>query len=92
MLGGQRYAPAALPPGKTRYTLYRRLDGPQGRSRQVWKISPPQRFDPQTVQFVVSRRYSCPILMKLEFSSIKFHENSSSGSRDVPRERTDGQT
>jgi hypothetical protein len=29
-LGGQRHAPAALPPGKTRY--HRRLGGPQGRS------------------------------------------------------------
>jgi hypothetical protein len=31
----------SLPPGKTRYTLYRRLGGPQGRSGQVRKISPP---------------------------------------------------
>jgi len=28
-------APAALPPGKTRYPLNRRLGGPQGRSGQV---------------------------------------------------------
>jgi hypothetical protein len=28
-----------LPPGKTRYPLYRRLGGPQGRSGQVRKIS-----------------------------------------------------
>ena len=28
-------------PGKTRYPLYRRLGGPQGRSGQVRKISPP---------------------------------------------------
>jgi len=32
-VGGQRHAPAALPPGKTRYPLYRRLGGPQG---PVW--------------------------------------------------------
>jgi hypothetical protein len=31
----------SLPPGKTRYPLYRRLDGPQGQSGQVRKISPP---------------------------------------------------
>ena len=31
----------SLPPGKTRYPLYRRLGGPQGRSGQVRKISPP---------------------------------------------------
>jgi hypothetical protein len=31
-VGGQRHAPAALPPGNSRYPLYRRLSGPQGRS------------------------------------------------------------
>ena len=31
----------SLPPGKTRYPLYRKLGGPQGRSGQVRKISPP---------------------------------------------------
>ena len=32
---------SSLSPGKTRYPLYRRLGGPQGRSGQVRKISPP---------------------------------------------------
>ena len=32
-VGGQLHAPAALPPGKTRYPLYRMLGGPQG---PVW--------------------------------------------------------
>ena len=55
-MGGQRHAPAALPPGRTRYPLYRRLGGPQGGSGQVGKISPPPPgFDPQTVQPVASR-------------------------------------
>jgi hypothetical protein len=36
-----RHAPAALPPGKTRYPLYRRLSGPHSRSGRVRKISPP---------------------------------------------------
>ena len=54
-VGGQRHAPAALPPGKTRYPLYRRLDGPQVRSGRVRKISPPPGFDPRTVQPVGSR-------------------------------------
>ena len=45
----------SLPPGKTRYPLYRRLGGPQGRSGQVRKISSPPRFDPRTVQPVASR-------------------------------------
>jgi hypothetical protein len=35
-----------LPMGKTRYQFYRRLVGPQGRSGQVRKISPPPGFDP----------------------------------------------
>jgi hypothetical protein len=43
-----------LSPGKTRYPLYRRLGGPQGRSGQVRKIWPPPGFDPRTVQPVTS--------------------------------------
>ena len=54
-VGGQRHDPAALRPGKTRYPLYRRLDGPQGRSGRVRKISPLPGFGPRTVQPVVSR-------------------------------------
>ena len=54
-VGSQRYAPAVLPPGKTRYPLYRRLGGLQGRSGQVQKISPPPGFDPRTVLPVASR-------------------------------------
>ena len=40
-MGSQRDAPTVLPPAKTRYPLYRRLGGPQSRSGQVRKISPP---------------------------------------------------
>jgi hypothetical protein len=54
-LGGQHHAPAALPPVMTRYPLYRRLGGPQGRSGRMQKISPPPGFDPRTVQLVASR-------------------------------------
>jgi hypothetical protein len=54
-VGGQRHAPAALPPGKTRYPLYRRLGGPQNRSGRMRKISPPPEFDPRTAQPVASR-------------------------------------
>jgi hypothetical protein len=43
-----------LPPGKTRYPLCRRLGGPQGRSGQARKISPPPGFDPRAVHPVVS--------------------------------------
>ena len=44
-----------LPPGKTRYPLYRRLGGPQARFEEVRKISPPPRLDPRTVQPVATR-------------------------------------
>ena len=40
-VGGQHHASAVLPPRKTRYPLYRRLGGLQGRSGRVWKISSP---------------------------------------------------
>jgi hypothetical protein len=63
-VGGQRHAAAALPPGKTRYPLYRMLGGRQGRSGRVRKISPPQEFDPPTFQPVASRYtdYAIPAL------------------------------
>ena len=54
-LDGERHAPAALPPVKTRYQLYRRLVGRQGLSGRVRKISPPPGFDPRTFQPVASR-------------------------------------
>ena len=58
MVVGQRHAPATLPPGKeTRYPLYRRLGGTQGRSGRVQKISSPPGFDTRTVQ-PVSIRYT----------------------------------
>jgi hypothetical protein len=60
-VGCQRNAPAALPPGKTRYPLYRRPGGPQGRSGRGRKISPPTRFDPRTVQPVALRYTDCAI-------------------------------
>ena len=49
-MGCQCHTPAALPSAKTRYSLYRRLGGPQGRYGQVRKISLPPVFDPRTVQ------------------------------------------
>jgi hypothetical protein len=58
---GLHHAPAALPPGKTRYPLFRRLGGPQGRSGQVRKISPLPGFDPRTVQPVAGRYTDCAI-------------------------------
>jgi len=54
-VGSQHHVPAALPPGKTRYPLYRRLGGPQSRSGQVRKISSPTGIRSPTVQPVASR-------------------------------------
>jgi hypothetical protein len=48
-VGVQRHAPTALTTDKTRYRLYSRLGGPQGRSGQMRKISPPLGFNPRTV-------------------------------------------
>jgi len=53
-MGGQRHSPAALNPKVTRYQLYRRLGGPQGRSGRVRKISPPQGFNPRNFHLVAS--------------------------------------
>jgi hypothetical protein len=52
------------------------------------------------IVFIQSTLFSCPILIKFEFSpqifeklsNIKFHENPSSGSRVLPCGRTVGQT
>jgi hypothetical protein len=54
-VGAQRYALAVYPRKETRYPLYRRLGGPQGRSGRVRKISPLPGFDHRTVQPVASR-------------------------------------
>jgi hypothetical protein len=42
--GSPSHLSRSLPPEKTRYPLYKRLGGPQGRSGQVRKISPPPEF------------------------------------------------
>ena len=52
-VSGQRHAPAALPPGKTPYALYRGLVRPYGRSGWVQKIWLSPWIDPQTVCSVV---------------------------------------
>jgi len=45
-VGGQRHAPAVLPPGKTLYSLYRRLSGPQSRSGPCAEnLAPPPLWD-----------------------------------------------
>jgi hypothetical protein len=53
-VGGQRHASAALPLGKKRYPLYRRLGGTQGRSGRMRTILPPPGIDFRTIQPVAS--------------------------------------
>jgi hypothetical protein len=60
-VGAQCHALAALPLGRTRHQLYRRLVRPQGRSERVQKISPLLEFDPWTVQPVASCYTDCAI-------------------------------
>jgi hypothetical protein len=69
-LGGQCHAPAALPPGKTRYPLNRRLGGPQSRSGRMRKISPTHRDSipgPSSLQSprVVKRITVAPAIRRL---------------------------
>jgi len=98
----------SLPSWKTRYLLYRRLGGPQGRSGQVRKISPPTGFDPRTVQPIASRYtdWATRPTFLWYFNEIrifstdffekywnsKYHENPFSGSRVLTWGRTDRRT
>ena len=55
-VAGERHAPAALPPGTTRYPSYRRLGGPPRPVCTGAKyLAHPPGFDPRTVQSVASR-------------------------------------
>jgi len=62
------------PENETKYQLNKRLDGPQGRSGQVWKISPPPGFDPWTVQL---QWVAIPIILSCStfIIIIIFHQN-----------------
>jgi len=74
-VGGQQHASAALPPGKTRYPLFRRLGGPQFRSGQVWRISPPPGIDPRIFQPVAGRYtdWAIPAQNKIVLIANKLH-------------------
>jgi hypothetical protein len=68
--------PSRFTPGKqTRYTLCRRLGGPQGRSGRMRKISPPPGFDLRTVQPVASRYTYCatPVFQLKYYAHFSFH-------------------
>ena len=53
--GSASHPGRSLPPGKSQYPLYWKLDGSQGRYGQVRKISTPPGIDPRNVQPVASR-------------------------------------
>jgi len=72
-VGGQRHAPAALPPGKTQYPLYRRLGGPQSWSGQARKISPPPGFYPRNVQHVASNQLTIKNHIRNNFITKEMH-------------------
>jgi hypothetical protein len=69
-VGGQRHAPAALPPGKTGYPMHRRLDGPQSRSGPPRKISSLQEFESRNVQPVASRYTDYAVPAPASFNSL----------------------
>jgi hypothetical protein len=63
----QGHTSAAVPPGKTRYPLYKkRLGGPRGRSGRPRKISSPPGFEVQTV---ASRHTGCDTRKLFHFAS-----------------------
>jgi hypothetical protein len=66
-VGGQCHPPVALPPGKTRYALCRRLGGSQDLSGPVRKILSQPGCDPRTVQPLASRYTDYAISVQLSF-------------------------
>jgi hypothetical protein len=75
-MGGQRHAPAYLPPRKNQYPLYKSLGGPEGRSGRVRKFSPPLGFDPRTVQTLYSSLCSATTCSKVLACSTTFFHRS----------------
>jgi hypothetical protein len=60
-VGGQRHAPATLPPGETQYPFYRRFIGAGFRSGRMRKTSPPPKLEARTVEPVASCYADCAI-------------------------------
>jgi hypothetical protein len=56
--------PTAIPLGKKRYPLFRRLGGPQSRSERMQKTSPPPGLDPRTAQPIGSHYNDYTILVQ----------------------------
>ena len=62
-MGDQRHASAALPPGKIRHPLHRRLGGLHDQSRRVQNMSAPPAFESRTFQLLVTRYTDWVILV-----------------------------
>jgi len=58
-MGGQRHAPAALPPEKTRYPCIGGWVGPRAGLDGCGKSRPPPLFDPRTVQPIAEVNSAC---------------------------------
>ena len=63
-VGGQRQAPAALPPGKTQYPLYSSLGGSQGRSGLAKNLVP-TGIRSRTVQSLYRLSYPAHYILQL---------------------------
>jgi len=64
---GQGNAADVLLPGVKVPSLYRIIGGPEGRYAEVRKNSPPQDFDPRTVQPAAFRYTELSILTHISF-------------------------
>jgi len=77
-----------LPPGKTRYTFYRRLGGPQGWSGRAENLFP-TGIRPRTVQPVVSRSFYINTRYFTNNNSVEqwlpLECNKSTASKEMPR-------
>ena len=57
VLGSQRQAPTALPPGMTRYPLYRRLGGSRARLDRCGKYPSPKPFMDNLISICPPSKY-----------------------------------
>jgi hypothetical protein len=64
--------PACFIPGKeTRYPVYRRLGGPEGRSGRVRKILPRPGLDPRSVQPLASPGPQTTHTLPMQYACVK---------------------
>ena len=78
---GHRHAPATFyPPGKTRYPLYRRLGGPQGRSGREENLAPTGIWSPdRPVRSQSLYRLSYPVLLNVRYNITNTSKPSTNG-------------